>query len=41
MPDIQLAVEDWLASLDQTEFHALCARVRPPDEPMPAEKEPR
>jgi hypothetical protein len=33
MPDIQLAIEEWLANLDQIEFHALCARVRPPDEP--------
>jgi hypothetical protein len=33
MPDIQLAVEGWLASLDETEFRALVMRTRPPDEP--------
>jgi hypothetical protein len=35
VPDqLQLAVEGWLAALPQTEFRALCARTRPPDEPL-------
>ncbi len=37
MPDLQLALEDWLAALSPAEFRALCARVREPDEPLPAE----
>jgi hypothetical protein len=37
MLDLQLVVEDWLAALPKDEFRALVCRVRPPDEPMPAE----
>jgi hypothetical protein len=37
MPDIQLAVEDWLAALPPDEFAALVARTRPPDEPFPTD----
>jgi hypothetical protein len=37
MPDIQLAVEDWLAALPADEFAALVARTRPPGESLPPE----
>lgn len=37
MSDLQLALEDWLASLPADEFRALVARTRPPDEPLPAD----
>jgi hypothetical protein len=32
---LQLAVETYLASLPESEFRALCARTREPDEPLP------
>jgi hypothetical protein len=35
MGDLQSAVEDWVASLPETEFRALVMRTRPPDEPLP------
>ena len=35
MPDqLQQAVEQWIAELPEVEFRALCARTRPPDEPI-------
>jgi len=34
MPDLQAAVEDWLANMAEPEFRTLVARVRPPDEPI-------
>ncbi|MGO9352172.1 MAG: hypothetical protein ACLP3C_15610 [Mycobacterium sp.] len=37
MGDLQSAVEDWVASLPETEFRAMVARTRPPDEPLPPE----
>jgi hypothetical protein len=37
MPDLQSAVEDWVAGLPADEFRALVARTRPPDEPLPPE----
>lgn len=33
MGDLKAALEDYLAQLPQEEWWALCARVRPPDEP--------
>lgn len=33
MPDINTAMEDYLAALPDDDWRALCARVRPPDEP--------
>jgi hypothetical protein len=33
MGDLKAALEDYLAGLPQEEWRALCARVRPPDEP--------
>jgi hypothetical protein len=38
MPDLQAAVEDWLAAMPADEFRTLVARTRPPDEPMPSEQ---
>jgi hypothetical protein len=35
MPDLQAAVEDWIASLPEPEFRTLVVRTRPPDEPRP------
>ena len=35
MPDLQAAVEEWLAAMPHNEFRTLVARTRPPDEPMP------
>lgn len=31
--DLQAAVEEWIARLPDEDWSALCARVRPPDEP--------
>lgn len=36
MPDLQSAVEDWLAAMPEPEFRALVWRTRGPDESMPA-----
>jgi hypothetical protein len=38
MGDLQSAVEGWVATLDETEFRAMVARTRPPDEPLPPEQ---
>lgn len=35
MPDLQSAVEDWLAAMPADEFRCLVYRVREPDEPLP------
>ncbi len=35
MPDLQSAVEDFLAALPPDEWRALYARVREPSEPLP------
>jgi hypothetical protein len=35
MPDLQDAVENWLAAMAAPDFRVLVARVRPPDEPLP------
>jgi hypothetical protein len=34
MPDLQSAMEDYLAALPPDDFRCLVARVRPPDEPI-------
>jgi hypothetical protein len=34
MPDLQSAVEDWLAAMPEKDFRALVCRTRPPDEPF-------
>jgi hypothetical protein len=34
MPDLQAAIEDFLAGLPDEDWRALCARVRPPTEPI-------
>jgi hypothetical protein len=34
MPDLQAAVEEWIARLPDEDWNALCARVRPPAEPI-------
>jgi hypothetical protein len=34
MPDLQSAVEEFLAGLPPDEWRALCARVREPSEPL-------
>jgi hypothetical protein len=33
--DLTAAVEDWLARLPDEDFRSMCARTRPPDEPIP------
>lgn len=35
MSDLQSAVEEWVAGLPADEFRAMCARTRPPTEPLP------
>jgi hypothetical protein len=35
MPDLQSAMEDFLAAMPLDDFRCLVARVRPPDEPLP------
>jgi hypothetical protein len=37
MGDLKAALEDYLAQLPQDEWRALCARVREPSEPLPAD----
>jgi hypothetical protein len=37
MTNLQEAVEIYLSSLPADEWHTLVCRVRPPDEPLPAE----
>jgi hypothetical protein len=32
MPDFSAAIEDYLASMPEADWQALCARVRPPDD---------
>jgi hypothetical protein len=33
--DLTSAVEEWIARLPDDDFRAMCARTRPPDEPLP------
>jgi hypothetical protein len=33
--DLQAAVEEWIARLPDDDFRSLCARTRPPSEPIP------
>jgi hypothetical protein len=33
--DLQAAVEDWISRLPDEDFRGLCARTRPPTEPIP------
>jgi hypothetical protein len=33
--DLQAAVEEWISRLPDEDWNSLCARVRPPAEPMP------